>query len=256
MKFNNQLILLFFSLLFITITACKTVKTSDGTTLRVRSASFLVKKLEQQKLDVEWMTAKVKLRLSENGSTTRASADIRMRKDSVIWMTVKKFGIEGARVLITTDSIYLINRLEREYLVQDFSFIESEFNLPASFQTLQDFILGNVFFMTQENIKSDINDDAYHLTASDPTPFTNEYWLDATDFNLEKMYFNDLRYQRELTVEQSEYLPVGEIIAFPHRRVVETSSQQLGNVSVEMDLSRVKFNQPANMPFKKQRVAR
>lgn len=249
MKITNQLLLFFLCLLF--ITACKTVKTTDGTTLRVRSANFLIKKLEQQRLDAEWMTAKVRLKFSDNGSTTRATADIRMRKDSIIWMSVKKFGIEGARVLITTDSVYLINRLERQYLVNDFSFIESEFNLPASFETLQDFVLGNVFFMTQENIKSDINDDAYHLTASDATPFTNEYWLDATDFNLEKMYFNDLRYQRKLTVEQSNYQPVGEVIAFPHRRFVDTYSQQMGNVSVELDLSKVKFNKPANMPFRK-----
>lgn len=249
MKIVNQIVLLFLALFL--ITACKTVKTSDGTTLRVRSANFLVKKLEQQKLDVEWMTAKVKLKLSENGRVTRASADLRMRKDSVIWMSVKKFGIEGARVLITTDSVYLINRLERQYLVQDFSFIESEFNLPASFETLQDFILGNVFFMTQENIKADISDDAYHLTANDATPFVNEYWQDPTDFNLEKMYFNDLRYQRELTIEQSNYLPVDEIVAFSHRRAVEMQSQQTGNVLVALDLSKVKFNQPANMPFRK-----
>ncbi len=243
--------LLFFFLCLIFLSACKTVKTSDGTTLRVRSANFLVKKLEQQRLDVEWMTAKVKLKLSENGRTTRASADLRMRKDSVIWMSVKKFGIEGVRVLITTDSVYLINRLDREYIVQDFSFIESEFNLPASFETLQDFILGNVFFMTKENIKSDINNDAYHLMASDATPFVNEYWLNPVDFNLEKMYFNDLRYNRELTVDQSEYQPVNGVIAFPHRRVVDMQSQQTGNVSVELDLSKVKFNQPANMPFQK-----
>jgi len=249
MKNTNHLLLLFLCLIL--LTACKTVKTSDGTALRVRSANFLVKKLDQQRLEAEWMTAKVRLKLSDNGSTTRANADIRMRKDSVIWMSVKKFGIEGARVLITTDSVYLINRLEREYIVRDFSFIESEFNLPASFKTLQDFILGNVFFMTRENIKSDISDDAYHLTASDATPFTNEYWLDATDFNLEKMYFNDQRHQRKLTVEQSEYLPVGEVIAFPHRRVVEMQSQQTGTVSVELDLSKVKFNQSANMPFRK-----
>ena len=160
MKTTYQLLFFLLSLLF--IMSCKTVKTSDGATLRVRSANFLVKKLDQQRLDAEWMTAKVKLKFSDNGSTTRASADIRMRKDSVIWMTVRKFGIEGARVLITTDSVYLINRLERQYLVRDFSFIESEFNLPASFETFQDFVLGNVFFMTKENIKSDINNDAYH----------------------------------------------------------------------------------------------
>ena len=249
MKIINQLLFLFLGLLF--LTACKTTKISDGTTLRVRSANFLVKKLDQQRLDAEWMTAKVKLKLLDNGSTTRATADIRMRKDSVIWMTVRKFGIEGARVMITTDSVYLINRLERQYLVRDFSFIESEFNLPASFETLQDFVLGNVFFMTQENIKSDIKNDAYHLTASDATPFTNEYWLGAEDFNLERMYFNDLRYQRELTIEQGQYQPVGEVVAFPHRRVVEMYSQQMGNISVELDLSKVKFNQPANMPFRK-----
>jgi len=123
MKITNQIILFFLGLLF--IAGCKTVKTSDGTTLRVRSANFLVKKLNQQRLDAAWMTAKVRLKFSDNGSTTRASADIRMRKDSVIWMSVRKFGIEGARVMITTDSVYLINRLERQYLVRDFSFIES-----------------------------------------------------------------------------------------------------------------------------------
>ncbi len=249
MKSTNQLLFFLLSLLF--LTSCKTVKTSDGTTLRVRSANFLVKKLDQQRLEAEWLTAKVKLKFSDNGSTTRASADIRMRKDSVIWMSVKKFGIEGARVLITTDSVYLINRLERQYLVRDFSFIESEFNLPASFETLQDFVLGNVFFMTKENIKSDINNDAYHLVASDATPFVNEYWQDPIDFNLEKMYFNDLRYDRELTVEQSQYQPVGDIVAFPHYRMVEMQSQQTGNVSIEFNLSKVKFNQPANMPFRK-----
>ena len=250
MKISNQIILFLLGLIF--ISSCKTVKTSDGSNLRVRSANFLVKKLDQQRLEVEWMRAKVRLKFIDNGSTTRATADIRMRKDSVIWMVVRKFGIEGARVLITKDSVYLNNRIDRQYLVRDFSFIESEFNLPASFETLQDFVLGNVFFMTQENIKSDIHEDAYHLTAHDPTPFSNEYWIGAEDFNLEKMYFNDLRYQRDLTIEQSNYLPVEEVIGFPHRRIVEMNSQQLGTVSVEMDLSKVKFNQPVNMPFRKQ----
>jgi len=53
MKISYQIILFFFGVIF--ISGCKTVKTSDGATLRVRSANFLVKKLDQQRLDVEWI---------------------------------------------------------------------------------------------------------------------------------------------------------------------------------------------------------
>lgn len=47
----------------------------------------------------------------------RLSAVVRMQADSALWLTVRKFGFEGARALVTRDSVTLLNRLEREFLL-------------------------------------------------------------------------------------------------------------------------------------------
>lgn len=239
---------LLFAGLMVTI-GCKTVKTTDGSVLRVRSANFLTKKLNQQKLEAEWMSAKVKLKFSQNGSTNRATADLRLRRDSAIWMSVRKFGIEGARALITTDSIYLLNRLERTYEVRDFSFIEDEFNLPASFATLQDMILGNVFYVASENMTAGIRDDRYYLEAQNADPFLNAYWIDGSTFNLQQAFYNDRRHQRQLTLKQSGYQPVGNVPAFSQQRNILAQSPELGTIEVDLELSKVTFDQAVSMPF-------
>ena len=41
---------------------------------------------------------------------------IRTEADSALWLTVRKFGFEGARALVTRDSLWALNRLEREYV--------------------------------------------------------------------------------------------------------------------------------------------
>ena len=48
----------------------------------------------------------------------RLTAIVRLRQDSAFWFTLRKFGFEGARGLVTADSIIVVNRLEREVLAR------------------------------------------------------------------------------------------------------------------------------------------
>ncbi len=48
----------------------------------------------------------------------KLSAVVRIRQDSAFWFTLRKFGFEGARGLVTADSIIVVNRLEREVLAR------------------------------------------------------------------------------------------------------------------------------------------
>jgi len=45
------------------------------------------------------------------------NAVIRVQRDSVFWITLRKLGFEGARARITQDSIIVLNRLQREAMV-------------------------------------------------------------------------------------------------------------------------------------------
>ena len=96
------------------LTSCSTsrkVQTGDTATakLKKRSAKYLQKQLKAKELDVEWLSAKARITYKDVEQTRKFTANIRMRKDSIIWMNVKKINVEAYRILITTDSIYVID---------------------------------------------------------------------------------------------------------------------------------------------------
>ncbi|QCK14358.1 hypothetical protein DCC35_06175 [Mangrovivirga cuniculi] len=78
------------------------------------------KKLKVETLTFNYLKAKGKIKLETDASETNATVNIRVKKDSLIWMSLgSAIGIEGGRVLINRDSMVMMNRLEKniEYLV-------------------------------------------------------------------------------------------------------------------------------------------
>lgn len=64
------------------------------------------------------ITAKVAAEAGIQGrdNTTDVSGTLRMRRDEIIQLSLTKFGIEGARVLFSPDSLTLIDRMNNRYV--------------------------------------------------------------------------------------------------------------------------------------------
>ena len=68
-----------------------------------------------------------------------------MKKDSIIWVSITKFGIEGARVKLTKDSVFFINKLYAEAFNGDYNFFSSLLGFKVDFGIIQSFILAKDF---------------------------------------------------------------------------------------------------------------
>ncbi|RFP66074.1 DUF4292 domain-containing protein [Hymenobacter lapidiphilus] len=90
-------------------------------------------------LDFQFMTAKGKAQFGDQS----ANVNLRMRKDSVIWLSASLLGIEGGRLYITRDSVQVIDKLRREYYSGDFAYLSQRLNVPVTFDMLQALLLGN-----------------------------------------------------------------------------------------------------------------
>src|SRR5258708_3318213 len=71
-------------------------------------------------------------------------ANIRIRKDSVIWMNFSVVGVQGGRVLINQDSVTIISTVDKEYYVFEYKELSSRFNFEINYKTIQSAILGNL----------------------------------------------------------------------------------------------------------------
>lgn len=94
--------------------------------------------------------AKGKFSATGLGQALKANADIRLRKDSLLWVSLRSgTGIEGVRLIVTPDSLKAINRLEKKYYAHSLAELSEKINFRLSFGLIQAALVGDV----PDNIK-------------------------------------------------------------------------------------------------------
>ena len=244
LKITNHLLLL---LALLTAASCKNLRRAQGDSLKPRSEKVLTKKLLENSVNAEWLGAKAKITYSDEYSGETFSANIRMRKDSAIWMNFKKFSIEGARVLLTPDSIFVIDRINNEYLAKPFEYAQKEYSLPFGFQGLQAMLLGNpVFFSTQ----TEAGVDSLQFTLAQKTENLNAtYWLSSPEMFLRRFLVDDFRNKRSMDVFSSDYRQLDDKQQFSYVRSFNLKSPDLGKMKVGIEFSKIEINTPQEMKF-------
>lgn len=93
----------------------------------------------------ETFSAKVKVDyLDTKGKTLEFNTFIRIRRDSAIWASiVAALGVEAFRVLITPDSVRIMDKLEKTVRYAAASELQEITQLPFDFSSLQELIVGN-----------------------------------------------------------------------------------------------------------------
>lgn len=213
-----------------------------------KSTKFLLKALGKNKVDVEWLSAKAKITYRGENEKLKATAIIRMRKDSVLFFVVKKAGIEGARVQITTDSIYIIDRQRKEYLIKGLDFFEGKYNLPANFEAIQNIVLGNVLYLSNVKPETEIKDNQYHLFVEKDN-VRAEYWLEGGTHFLKQMQFTDVRNDRTFNMTFEDHQQLEDQQYFSYIRNLNVSGKNMNEADMKIKLLKVEINTPKSIKF-------
>jgi len=134
-----------FSKLLILCVVAMPLLTSCGAKVASFTNTYDRESLNIQQIDFDYLTIKSKIELIEPHKTTKITALVRIKKDSIIWFNLSgALGVQGMRGIITSDSVYLINRVAKEYSIYSFSEVGMEFNFPIDYALLQSMIVGNM----------------------------------------------------------------------------------------------------------------
>src|ERR1700758_5397764 len=78
--------------------------TNEKCRMDFKNGKSLSRRMNENELDYICASAKFSCELTVDGEENSFNVSIRTRKDSVIWMSISKLGIDAARVLITKDT--------------------------------------------------------------------------------------------------------------------------------------------------------
>lgn len=244
-------IILACSLLALSCKTKKVVTDKEGGSKEL-TGSFLMKKLITNQVNTDFMTGKIKLNAKSKdlpGGAMSFSGTIRMEKDKAIWLSVKKFGFEAARILIEPDSVFVNMRMFGDNIREDLGYVQRKLNFPANFEMLQSIMLGNPVFFTRE-FEAKADSTSYQLYSETSSP-RSQYVIKSADFLIEKMVFEESNPTRKMEINQANYQSTEGVGNFPYFRNYEMNSQETGDVNLKIEFSSAEFGKAAKMPFKK-----
>lgn len=113
----------------------------------------------------DYLTAKSKVSFESNKQNfDNTNVNIRMKKDSLIWISVTGVGFEVARGLITPDSIVFMDKFHKQYFVFTYEQLSKKYNFELNFALLQSVIVGNLPFPAQPDDRFTKQDNFFVLS--------------------------------------------------------------------------------------------
>ncbi|MBE0662339.1 MAG: DUF4292 domain-containing protein [Bacteroidales bacterium] len=202
----NMIIIL---MLVLAITSCTSYRKTIKEPMKAHGTDYLLEQMKAKEIRAGYFTARFSAELTKNKEKMLFNGQIRVKKDSIIWMTLSPaLGIEMGRLVITNDSIKWMNRLENNFLISTTEHLAGMVHPLLEFDLLQSLILGNdLTLYDNTQFKSNIDNREYKLTVShrrnlkrqlkeDDIPEAipmQSIWLDPLSFRITKFSIRDLQ---------------------------------------------------------------
>jgi len=244
--------------------ACSPTRKAIKAPLKEEGVEYLITKLKENELKYTWLSARFSAEYENKGKITSFSGQIRIRKDSLIWISLTPMlGIEAIRLIISQDSVKMINRLNDTYFVGDYNYVNRFLNTNIDYDILQAFLNGNdLQFYENSKFRASIERGEYKLSTADRQKlkkyvrssnenlkiYIQNIWLDAQTF---KITFADVKEIRRENIKlEASYGSFDEINGQLFPKKVEYLIRAENVVKVSADFSKIIIDVPLQFPFK------
>jgi hypothetical protein len=162
--------------LLVLVLACKPRQEVASTEreLQPRSPEKLLERLAAQREEgVRYYSAKAEVDINGPDGHKGFKAAIRSVRDSAAWVSITPaLGIEVARVVITPDSLKLLDKINDHFWVGDTAMVRAKFGLQPSLDLLQQALFGlPIGLDLEEKYKADREEGQYTLTSKERRRF-------------------------------------------------------------------------------------
>lgn len=223
------------------------VNPSESDSAKMVRATFA--KINDRYIQFTTFSSKVKVDYSDDkNNRIDFNAFIRMKKDSAVWVSIiAALNIEAYRVLITPDSVVILDKLNRTVQTKSLSYLQQITKLPFDFKTLQDLIIGNPVYL-DKNIVAYRDQDEKLSFSTIGDAFKHYMTVSKNDLSILFSKLDDIDVSRSRTANLSyeDYVAAGSW-KFAETRKISLSEKT--TIDVKLDFKQVEFDKPMAFPF-------
>jgi Domain of unknown function (DUF4292) len=253
-------------ILILSTFSCKTVKQinkaiapKDTTAVVIIDQSkvdsiLMIKKtienLNHNYIDFKTFNAKIKVDYEDSkGKQPDVTAIVRIVKDSAIWisLTASILNIEIYRVLITKDSVILLNKQVKEVQYRSLDYLQEVTEIPFDYKTLQDLLIGNPVFVDSNIVYYKKTDDQI-LFSMVGVYFKHLLTLSSNNYYLTHSKLDDVDLSRSRTADltYAGYENKAGVNFSTYREITVSEKNKL---DIRLNYKQYEFNKELSVSF-------
>ena len=257
--------------LAIALTSCKTTKKTTAIAAVPVTDTINTQITAQQLLDSvtkhafapSFLSAKANVEANLTDDNKSFNVTLRIKNDSAIWISINALlGVEAARVLITKDSLKLIDRIHNKFAIADYDYLSDILRIKVDYKTIEQILLGNFFAYRNENrFNSVYTEDNYFILSTlnkrklrrsledkDPNkPIVQDFNIDPATYRIQTMNVDDDRINKNMHTTYSNFLQLPEGLLPLNSETFITAEQRIG---IKINYTKVNTGTAEDMPFR------
>ncbi len=261
----SPVMLIFLIMIALAVSSCSvTKKVSAKRNLKKYGFEYLKLNMEKNEFTFHDLSAKLSLTYKNEKSSTHLRGQLRMREDSILWISFSPaMGIEAARLILTQDSIKFINRLNKTYFLGEYEMLDTLINTTIDYIIVQSMILANelpYYKLDHYSVKAD--DNMYLLTmekkrkvkrsikkGKSPTNIIIEkVWLDPVNFRMRRVEMYEMGNDKKKLVVQYDDYGETEGKMFPYKIKIFVFADN--DIVIDVNYNKVRLDETLSFPFR------
>lgn len=242
---SKYLVIAFLSVVLI---SCKSTQlTSNAKASKNTKVEEIVKGHNDNFKDFSTLSIRTDLKYQDVKNKQSISADIRIKKDEIIWINIKFLGFPVAKALITPEKVSYYEKVNGTYFEGDYILLSNWLGTELDFQKAQNLLLGKTLTtITKEEYVSEIVNNMYQLSEKKQNNIQKQYTFEAGRFLLKQEIIKQLSDNKNLEINYISHALV-ENNVYPKEMSIKAS--QKNEVSIDIEYKKVEINPEVTFPF-------
>ena len=236
-------------ILLITLISCKTKKVVAKTNAKETITSEkIIENHYNNKKDFSTLIIKSSVKYNDDKQSQSVVADIRIKKNEIIFVSIRFLGITMAKALITPDKVKFYEKIGGKYFEGDFTILSQWLGTDLDFNKVQNLFIGQALDdLSKEKYTNTIEDKMYKLENILDANTRKTFFFESDKFLLKKQEITQLSKQRQLQVIYPDYKEFTEAILPNSIRIDAIQEDKRTNINIEYNS--VSFNEELTFPY-------
>jgi Domain of unknown function (DUF4292) len=179
-------------------------------------------------IDFKYLNIKSKVNFVGGGQNQSFPVNIHIKKDSIIWLSITMI-VEGARGIITQDSVIFLDRLNRIYYKFDFASLSKQFNYPITFDLVQSILIGNMPIKKREADEV-LKQDGGFIIKQQENFLQVENFIVEPSLKLQKLNASDESGSSKMQIDYTNFLNISDLL-IPQEIKAQIDAQKDGKIA-------------------------